>query len=57
MNGYIAWYNGKRLEVYAESAYKAQLKAAELFKAKKSYEVDVKLAEKDGKPVVHVADF
>jgi hypothetical protein len=49
--GFIAIYKGKQIEVYAESKFAAQLKAAALFKAKKSYEVDVYLCEKDGKPV------
>jgi hypothetical protein len=53
MNGYIAFYRGKRTEVYANSSYEAQQKAAAYFKAKKAYEVDVYLAEKDGKTVVH----
>ena len=55
MNGYVCFYKGKRIEVYADSTYAAQQKAALLFKAKKSYEVNVILAEKDGEPVVHVA--
>lgn len=55
MNGYIAFYRGKQIEVQAETSYKAQLKAAELFKARKSYEVTVMLAEKDGEQVTHVA--
>lgn len=53
MNGYKAFYKGKSIEVYAESSHKAQLKAAELFKAKKSYDVTVVLCEKDGKEVIH----
>lgn len=53
MNGYIAFYKGKRLEVYAETSYQAQVKAAKEFKAKKSYDVTVMLAEKDGQPVIH----
>lgn len=53
MNGYIALYRGKRLEVYAETSYQAQQEAARQFKAKKSYEVTVYLAEKDSQPVVH----
>lgn len=57
MNGYVAFYKGRRIEVYAESSYKAQQEAAKQFKAKKSYEVTVVLAEKDGKEVTHTADF
>ncbi len=53
MNGYIAFYRGKRHEVHADSSYQAQQKAAQHFKAKKSYEVTVVLAEKDGQQVVH----
>lgn len=53
MNGYIAFYKGKKLEVHASTSYEAQKKAADQFKAKKSYEVTVMLAEKDGKQVTH----
>lgn len=52
MNGYIALYRGKRIEVHAESSYDAQQKAAKQFKAKKSYEVSVYLAEKAGEAVM-----
>ena len=55
MNGYLAFYKGKQLEVYASSSYEAQQKAAALFKARKSYEVTVMLAEKDGQQVTHTA--
>ena len=44
---FIALYKGKQIEVEAASAYEAQLIAAGLFKAKKSYEVDVFLADKE----------
>ena len=57
MNGYIAFYKGKSTEVHAESSYAAQLKAAKFFKARKSHEVTVVLAELNGEQVVHVADF
>ena len=56
-NGYIAMYKGKQVEVYAETSYQAQQKAAQIFKAKKSYEISVYLCEKDGKEVTHTADF
>ena len=52
-NGYIAFYKGKQMEVYADSSYEAQKKAAERFKAKKTYDVTVKLATKDCDQVVH----
>ena len=57
MNGYIAFYKGKQLEVYAETSYKAQMEAARIFKTKKSYEVTVVLAEKNGVEVTHTPDF
>lgn len=56
MNGYIAFYRGKKLEVFADTSYEAQKKAAAIFKAKKSYEVTVMLAEKNGQQVTHTAD-
>ena len=51
MNGYIAFYRGKQIEVYAATSYEAQQKAAALFKARKRYEVTVVLAEKEGHAV------
>ncbi len=53
MNGYKAFYKSKEIEVYAETSYQAQLKAAKEFKAKKSYEVTVVLCEKQGEQVIH----
>ena len=53
MNGYIAFYKGKQLEVKANSSYEAQQKAAQMFRARKSYEVTVILAEKNGQQVTH----
>ncbi len=53
MNGYICFYKGKKIEVLAESSYQAQTKAAAQFKAKKSWEVTVVLAEKNGEQVTH----
>ena len=52
-NGYVAFYKGKRMEVYAKTPYEAQLKAAKAFGAKKSYDVNVALAEVGGKQYVH----
>lgn len=53
-NGYKAFYRNKTIEVYAESSYQAQQKAAVLFKAKKSWEVTVVLCERaDGSTVIH----
>lgn len=53
MNGYVCFYQRKRIEVMAATSYEAQQKAATLFKARKAYQVAVMLAEKDGEPVVH----
>lgn len=53
MNGYVCFYKGKRVEVYADSSYVAQQKAATMLKAKRAYEVVVVLAEKGGETVVH----
>ena len=53
MNGYKAFWRGREVDVYAESSYRAQLKAAVHFKAKKPYEVSVVLCEKNGEMVIH----
>ena len=53
MNGYKAFYKGKSIDVYAETSYAAQQKAAEIFKTKKRYQVDVYLCEKSGVQVTH----
>jgi hypothetical protein len=53
MNGYVCFYRGKRCEVHATTTYEAQKKAAVVFKAKKTYDVSVTLAEKDGETVIH----
>lgn len=53
MNTYEAFYKGRRITVQAETSYKAQLLAATLFKARKSYDVTVIVAEIAGKPVIH----
>ena len=56
-NGYVAFYKGKRIEVYADTKYQAQQLAAKHFKAKKEWEVNVVLAEVDGKPYVQSTAF
>ena len=53
MNGYLAFYKGKKVEVTAASSCEAQQKAAAIFKARKAYEVAVMLCEKEGVQVVH----
>lgn len=63
MNGYICLWKGLRVEVYAETTFAAQQAALSMLQAKagrrkvKRYDVSVTLCEKDGEPVVHVADF
>jgi hypothetical protein len=55
MNGYIAFYNNKKIEVHANSSYTAQQKAAREFnlKSKHDYKVTVVLVEKSGNQVEH----
>lgn len=58
MNGYKAFYKTNTTEVYANTSYEAQKKAALFFKTKKEHEVTVMLCEKDvidgvGTQVVH----
>jgi len=57
MNGYVCFYQGKRIEVYAETLYKAKEQAIAQLRVQKAKEwlVSVTLAEKDGVPVIHVA--
>jgi hypothetical protein len=57
MNGYKAFYKGKTCEVYANSSYEAQQKAAAQFKAKKEWEVTVVLCELAGEQVTHSASM
>lgn len=57
MNGYIAFYRGRKIEVHADTSFEAQTKAAAEFKAKKSHEVTVMLCEKAGEQVVHAPMF
>ena len=48
MNGYICFFNGKRIEVYAETTAQAQAKAAAMLKVKtKTWRISVNLAETD----------
>lgn len=55
MNGYVCFWRGKRIEVFASTLLEARDKAAKIFKAKKAYDVTAVLAVKDGQPVVHTA--
>jgi hypothetical protein len=53
MHGYIALYRGRRAEVFADTSYEAQQKAAAIFKARRAWEVSVHLVEKGGETVTH----
>lgn len=55
--GYVAFYKGKRVEVRAFTKYSAQIEAAKLLGAKKSYDVAIELAEIDGEQVTHTPSF
>ena len=55
MNGYIAFYKDKQIEVYASSSFEARTKAVQLLKPRKSYDVTVILCEKNGEQVTHIA--
>ena len=48
---YKAFYKGKTVEVEAESSHSAQIKAAQLFKAKKQYDVTVMLLDVVHRPI------
>jgi hypothetical protein len=58
MYGFVCFYAGRRIEVYATSMYQAKLQAIAQFKAPRSTEhmISVIFAEQpDGSEVVHVA--
>ena len=55
MNGYIAFYRGKKIYICANTSYEAQTMAVTTFRARKAYEVTVVLAERDGQQVTHSA--
>ena len=59
MNGYVAFYNSKRIEIYAETLFAAKKKAIAEFKVPKSKEhmVTVVLAETNGEQVTHTPNF
>jgi len=56
MNTYHAFYKGKKIELTAETSYKAQQAAAVQFKAKKTYDVTVVLVAVGEREIVHIAD-
>jgi len=59
MNGYLAFYNGKKIEIIAEDLYSAKQQAIKKLNVnrKKEYMVTVILAEKNGKTVTHIPLF
>ena len=57
MNGYVGFYKNKRVEVWAKTKYDAQCEIARILKVKKTFLINVELAELDGKPVVHTASY
>lgn len=55
MPKYVAFYRGRQCDVTADTSYAAQTKAAQIFRARKPYDVTVVIAEQDdGTPVVHI---
>lgn len=55
MNGYLAFYGSRQIEIYAKSLYEAKLEAVKQFKVPKSKQglLAVVLAEKEGETVEH----
>lgn len=54
--GYVAFYQQQRIDVWAPTLLEARNKAVAHFKARKPHMISVVLAEKDGRPVLHVAN-
>ena len=54
--GYIATFNGRQIEVYADSSYRAQLLALDYFKPSKNKKhlVSVSLAEIEGEQITQL---
>ena len=52
--GYVCFFNGKRIEIFADSMFQAREHAEKVFKPSKSkkHMISVILAEIDGKPVI-----
>lgn len=62
MNGYVCFWENKKVEIEANSSLEAQQKATIEFqkstrKKVKGYQVTVVLAEKNNQPVTHIPDF
>lgn len=54
-NGYIAFYNDKTVEVWADTSFDAQKEAQRKLKVseKNRYKITVCLCEKEGEQVIH----
>ena len=53
-NTYLCFYRRNKITVKAPTAYAAQIEAAKIFRARKSYDVSVNLVERaDGTTVEH----
>lgn len=62
LNGYVAFLDGKRAEVWAETLYRAKLAAARMFGVAENSKAYLKIAimlarRADGSDVIHIADF
>lgn len=59
MNGYIAFFGDRQVEVHAETLYAAKQQALEVFRPAKSkrHLVSVQLVEKAGEQVIHAPDM
>lgn len=55
MNGYICFFNGRKVEVYADTVMEAKELAIGHFKPRRSqrHMISIVLAEKDGEPVTY----
>ena len=54
--GYVAFYKGKRYEVYGKTLLAARSVVAKAVKAKKEYDINITVAERqDGSTVIHTA--
>lgn len=59
MNGYVFFYNERRIEISAASLFEAKQIAIAYFNplSTKTHMVHGMLAEKDGEPVIHTPDM
>jgi hypothetical protein len=55
MNTYEAFYNRRKMLVQAETVLEAQTKAAQVFRAKHRWQVNIFLVEKNGEAIYHSA--